>query len=99
MTAARSRPMRPKNEATICEFVRTQIVSTAIGDPVRLESRPEDDRRSTEEVEELWASESWRFAIEHTLVEAFVGQIEDDAKFARLIEPVAAVLTGRLPGT
>lgn len=39
-----------------------------------------------------------RFAIERTLLESFVGQLDDDAKFVKLIAPIEGMLAGRIPG-
>jgi hypothetical protein len=90
--------MRPKNEKPICDFVRN-VLSVATGERIEVTEQPDGERRLTKEVEELWASSNHRFAIEHTLLESFVGQLTDDAKFVKLVAPVEGILNGKLPGT
>lgn len=90
--------MRPKNESAVCDFVRS-VLSAETGVSIEITGHPDAERRSTEEVEQLWASTAHRFAIEHTLLESFVGQLDDDAKFVKLIAPIEGMLAGRLPGT
>ncbi len=90
--------MRPKNEEPVCDFVR-RILSVESGTAVPITDYPDREDRSGKRVEQLWASKTHRFAIEHTLLESFVGQITDDAKFTKLIAPIEAQLAGNLPGT
>jgi hypothetical protein len=90
--------MRPKNEEAVCDFVR-RIISSATGTAVETTDYPDREDRSGKKVEQLWASKTHRFAIEHTLLESFVGQITDDAKFVKLIAPIEGMLAGQLPGT
>ena len=62
--------------------------------------RPELVHRSIPAVEELWSSPSSRcYAVEHTRLESFDGQIENEARLRRLILPARASLADRLPGT
>lgn len=90
--------MRPKNEVQVCDFVR-RIVSAASGTAVEITDYPDREDRAGKMVEQLWESQTHRFAIEHTLLESFVGQLTDDAKFVKLIAPVETMLAGHLPGT
>jgi hypothetical protein len=90
--------MRPKNEQAVCDFVRS-ILSVAVGAPVTVTGQPDREDRSKKNVEELWAAGTNSFAIEHTLLESFVGQLVDDAKFVKLIAPLEQLLAGQLPGT
>jgi hypothetical protein len=90
--------MRPKNERAVCDFVRS-ILSAAVRAPVAVTGQPDREERSKKSVEELWAAGTTAFAIEHTLLESFVGQFDDDAKFVRLIAPLEQLLAGQLPGT
>src|SRR5262245_19923848 len=87
--------MRPKNEKPVCDFVRSILIA-ATGTLVEITDYPERAGRPTKEVEQLWGSATHSFAIEHTLLESFVGQLTDDAKFVKLIEPLESQLTGRL---
>jgi hypothetical protein len=82
----------------VCAFVR-EIIEARTGELVRVTDRPEVDLRSGEVVEQRWESASLRYAIEHTRVESYDGQIGNEARLSRLIVPVRAMLAGRLPGT
>src|SRR5712672_2247524 len=61
-------------EAEILQFVR-EIISVRAGEPLSVGSRPEMDNRNAKAVEELWEGQSVRYAVEHTRVESFAGQI------------------------
>ena len=90
--------IRPKNEGPVCDFVR-RILSAESDTGLEITDYPDREDRSGKSVEQRWASKTHRFAIEHTLVESFVGQLTDDAKFVKLIAPIEEMLAGRLPGT
>lgn len=90
--------MRPKNEQAVCDFVRS-ILSVALGAPLAVTGQPDRENHSSKCVEELWSAGANAFAIEHTLLESFVGQLDDDAKFVNLIAPLEHLLAGHLPGT
>jgi hypothetical protein len=87
-----------KNEGPVCDFVRS-ILSAESGTAVEITAYPDREGRPGKNVEQLWESKTHAFAIEHTLVESFVGQLTDDAKFDKLIAPIEAQLAGNLPGT
>ena len=53
--------------------------------------------RSIPVVEELWESPSHRYPVEHTCLESYSGQIENDAKLRGLLVPVREFLIGRFP--
>ena len=89
--------MRPSNQDNVCEFVR-EIVATRIGEAITLTSRPDRDHRDIQAVEELWESAHHQFAVEHTLIESFTGQLANIAKIERLLVPVKDMLAGRLSG-
>ena len=82
----------------VCAFVR-EIIEARSGERVRITGRPEVDHRGGEVVEELWESASHRYAVEHTRLESYDGQIENEALLSRLVVPVREMLAGRLPGT
>lgn len=84
-------------EAEILEFVR-EIVSVRSGEALSVGSRPEMDNRNDKAVEELWEGQSHRYAVEHTRVESFAGQIANIARVKQLLTPVRESLTHRLPG-
>jgi uncharacterized protein (DUF2249 family) len=89
--------MRPSNQDQVCEFVR-EIVAARIGEAIALTDRPDRDVRDIKAVEELWESTHHRFAVEHTVIESFSGQLANIARIERLLVPVKDMLAGRLPG-
>lgn len=91
--------LKSDHERAICEFVRNEIISVRTGEVIELDDRPEDHIRNAKVVEELWRSPSRRYAAEHTRIETFEGQIQNESLTQRLLTPVRAELTGVLPGT
>lgn len=89
--------MRTNNQDAVCASVR-EILAAQAGVPIGLTHRPDRDRRDIKAVEELWESEKHRYAVEHTLIESFDGQLANIAKIERLLVPVKQALAGRLPG-
>jgi len=84
-------------EAEVLGFAR-EIVAARSAQQLTIVSRPEYDNRNDEAVEELWDGPSRQFAVEHTRIESFPGQIANEARIERLLVPVKEKLTGRLPG-
>src|SRR3954468_24380458 len=89
--------MRPSNQDQVCEFAR-EVLTARIGEAIVLTSRPDREHRDIKAVEELWESTHHRFAVEHTVIESFGGQLANIAKIERLLVPVKDMLAGRLPG-
>ena len=89
--------MKNDNQDEVCEFVR-EIISARTREPIALTERPDRERRDIKAVEELWESSSHRYAVEHTLIESFEGQLANLARIERLLVPVKDMLAGRLPG-
>jgi hypothetical protein len=81
----------------VCAFVR-DIISARTNETIEIIARPDRDERNLQAVEEPWESPTRRYAIEHTRVEAFEGQIANQAWIIRLLVPVKAALADRLPG-
>jgi hypothetical protein len=90
--------MGTETQDAVCAFVR-EIIEARTGEPVRITDCPEQDYRSRKVVEERWESRSHRYAVEHTRLESYAGQIENEAKLRRLIVPVRDLLVGRLAGS
>ena len=90
--------MRTDAQDAVCAFVR-EILSARTGETIVVTDRPEVVNRTVPVVEELWASASHRYAVEHTRVESYAGQIENEARLRRLILPVREFLRSRLPGS
>ena len=85
------------HEREVCSFVR-QIIEARAGESVSISSEPDVERRNEEAVEELWDSPSLDYAVEHTQVESFEGQLANIERIKRLLSPVKDRLAGRLPG-
>jgi hypothetical protein len=81
----------------VCGFVR-KIIADRTNEKIEIAARPELDERNIPVVEELWESPTCRYAIEHTRVEAFEGQIANQSRILRWLLPVKMVLAPRLPG-
>jgi hypothetical protein len=90
--------MRTDLQDIVCTFVR-QILAYRSGEPIAVTARPDLTNRSIPAVEELWESASHRYAVEHTRLESYDGQIENEAKLRRLTLPVREFLVGRLRGS
>lgn len=86
------------DQDAVCAFVRA-IVSARTGEPVDLVGRPDVDNRIDEAPDEEWRSPSRSYAVEHTRIEPFQGQIENLKDVERLFVPVKEKLDGQLPGT
>jgi hypothetical protein len=81
----------------VCAFVR-DIISARTSENIEINARPDRDERNLPAVEELWESTTRRYAIEHTRVEAFEGQIANQARILRFLVPLKVALADRLPG-
>lgn len=90
--------MGTQDQDAVCAFAR-EILAARTREAIEVIERPELVHRSIPAVEELWTSSSRRYAVEHTRLESFDGQIENEARLRRLILPVRAMLADRLPGT
>ena len=88
---------RPSLQDEVITFVR-EIIAARTGEPISIASRPELDHRNAKAVEQLWEASLRGYAVEHTRVESFEGQIANDAKTDRLLTPVKKRLAGRLHG-
>ena len=85
------------NQDGCCAAVR-RFLSKRVGERLVMTERPEHDNRNAATVEEVWRSASHGFVVEHTRVEAFEAQIQDDMAFERLVEPLGRQFAGGLPG-
>lgn len=81
----------------VCNFVR-EILSSRSHEPLEITARPDRMVRNDLAVEELWDGPSKRFAVEHTRIESFSGQLHNTAWIQQLVSPVRAMLENRLPG-
>jgi len=69
------------------------------GEPLRHRRRPEQEVRDTKAIELVASGTTRKFAIEHTRLNSFKGQIADDAQLLERLWPVVPHLDGSLPGT
>ena len=90
--------MGTQGQDRVCAFAR-DILAVRTGETIAVTERPEVVHRSSPAVEELWESPSRRYAVEHTRLESFDGQLENEVRLRRMILPVRDMLAGRLPGT
>ena len=90
--------MGTQGQDAVCAFAR-EILAVRTRETIEVTERPELVHRSIPAVEELWTSSSRRYAVEHTRLESFDGQIENEARLRRMIMPVRETLADRLPGT
>jgi hypothetical protein len=90
-------PVKRDNQNNVCEFVR-EILSARTNEPITLTERPDLTRRDIKAVDELWASPTRSYAVEHTLIESFPGQLANIETIKRFLLPVKERLAGRLPG-
>jgi hypothetical protein len=58
---------------------------------------PEDDAKGQSQIDYAFHLGNIEYAFEHTIVEAFPGQMETDAHFKRFIEPIEAALDYQMP--
>lgn len=90
--------LEPKNEVELCERV-IAMLAARLGTALDITERPDQDERNEEAVEMVCSSGSGQsFALEHTRIESFGGQIGDGYAFSGLLEPLEDELKGRLPG-
>jgi len=97
--AAELTVLKNDHEEAVIEFVRTEVLSARIGEPITLIDRPEQDTRNAEAVEQRWASASHRYAVEHTRIESFEGQIGSERSLGPLLLPIEQRLAGLVPGS
>ena len=88
--------MSSKTQDPCCAAVR-RFLSRRTSEAIRLISRPDITERRLPSVEEIWESRTGGYAVGHTRIEAFERQLEDDAKFSKLIGPIEQALTGLVP--
>jgi hypothetical protein len=86
------------NQDAVCQFAR-RILAARTGEHMEVTHRPEMVDRNSETVEELWASEHHHYAVEHTRLESFAGQIANQELMRRLMLPVREALASVLPGS
>lgn len=88
----------PKNEVELCERV-IAMLAARLRMELEVTEHPDRDERNEEAVEMVCGSASGQsFALEHTRIESFGGQIGDGYAFSGLLEPLEDELKGRLPG-
>jgi hypothetical protein len=84
----------PKNEEAICAAVG-RFLSERLGEELAERDRPDQRDRQNEAVELVLQSSKRSYAMEHTRIESFAGQIKDGQKFLSLLQPVEQTFSGR----
>jgi hypothetical protein len=85
-----------QHERLVCKAI-IHLIEQRNGDRLTLMYAPEDEERQRPAVELICPGTASTFAFEHTLVESFPQQLEDDARFLGLLGPLEARLRGTLP--
>lgn len=97
MAVVKTNPWRTR-ERKACDAVARCL--EAMADQVRSDAySPEDAAQGRSEIDYVFQLGNIKFAFEHTVIEAFHGQLEADAHFKRFIEPIEAALDYQLPST
>ena len=86
----------PRNEGKACDAV-VRCIEQRTGNARAKVRLPEKEGLDSAVDLHLWIG-SVQYAIEHTQIEAFTGQIGTDKAFTEFIKPVTDELSGRLPG-
>jgi hypothetical protein len=79
--------MQRNNEEAVCQHV-IDYMARRTGLTMRVTCRPDHEHREVEAVEVLFESSESRYALEHTRIEAFGGQIAADEKFLAFFVPL-----------
>jgi hypothetical protein len=87
-----------EHEAGVCDFVR-EILEQRTGESLAISGFPDTENRPSQAVEQLWDGPSHRYAVEHTRIESYTRQIENNTQIERLLLPVRQALESNLPGT
>ena len=87
MAKKHSKATKASIQIEVCEFVR-EVIAARTGESISIGARPEVDHRNDKAVEELWDALSRGYAVEHTRVESFEGQLANSARIERLLTPV-----------
>jgi hypothetical protein len=89
-------PGRPiDNERKACDAVARALERLA--GAIRTNAYSPEDRGAPAPVEYVFDLGGVQYAIEHTIVEAFAGQIHTGVDFGSFIEPIAAALDYHMP--
>src|SRR5258708_38372940 len=89
-------PGRPiDNERKACDAVARAL--ERLCGTFRANAYSPEDRGAPAPVEYVFDLGGGLYPIEHTIVEAFAGQIHTDGDFSSFIEPIAAALDHRMP--
>ena len=87
----------PNNQELACLVVLDDL-SERLGEFIDVVGRPDEEERQLEAMDMLARSESRQFAIEHTRIESFSGQIADGVAFVKLLVSLETELFAGLAG-
>ena len=88
----------PRNEQALCKAIM-RLIGQRRGEAITKTEPVDTVVRTRPAVDWRFETATARFALEHTRIESFPGQIVKGKKFAQLLGPFEAELSGRLPGT
>lgn len=89
-------PVKPiDNERRACDAV-VRVLEERHG-AVRANGRSPEDERVGPPIEYVFDLGEQTYGLEHTVVEAFDGQIHKEVDFAAFVAPIAAALDHRMP--
>ena len=84
------------HERALCDAVMA-FHADRKGQSIQFYARPEALDRRMPSVDDLFTSPTGLIAIEHTRIESFSGQIQDDKRLIDLLAPLQKDLSGQLP--
>lgn len=87
----------PKNETTLCNSVLAHLASLD-GQTIETVEQVDSIVRSVPAVEAIYCTKSKHYAVEHTRIESFPGQIGEGKQFQSLFDPVVSELNGKVEG-
>lgn len=85
-----------EHEREVCDAV-IRLMESRRGEPLFKVGVPEEEEHQRKAVDLRVRGMSSEFVLEHTRVESLPRQIADDHRFQKLLGPLEASLTGRLP--
>ena len=86
-TAKEAREMKALAEKAACDLAR-DFLSARSGAAIHFDRKPDASEHRHKAVDELWRSATQAFAVEHTLLESFPGQIENAQLVDAVLTPV-----------
>jgi len=90
------RKEKAEHESKVCGFIAS-VIHKRRGEEIVLKSEPDKSDRVNKAVEFVWKSPSSDYVVEHTRIETYPKQIEDNHRFNQLMGPLESKFQGKLP--